>query len=42
MDLVHEDPNIEKKYIKRLMKHRKMESMISYMCSWGENGLGKR
>ena len=28
MDLVHEDSAIEKKYIKRLMKHRKMESNL--------------
>lgn len=34
MDLVHEDPNIEKQYIKRLMKHRKLESTIfSYVVN---------
>ena len=28
MDLVHEDSAVEKKYIKRLMKHKKMESNV--------------
>lgn len=23
MDLIHQDPNVEKKYLKRLLKHKK-------------------
>lgn len=33
MDLVHEDSEIEKKYIKRLMKHKKMESKFIFIFS---------
>ena len=28
MDLIHEDSAIEKKYLKRLLKHQRMESKI--------------
>lgn len=30
MDLIHEDPSIERKYIKRLVKHKKLESKYEY------------
>ena len=26
MDLIHEDPTVEKRYLKRLLKHKKMDS----------------
>ena len=31
MDLIHQDPNIEKQYLKRLLKHKKYESKSIYI-----------